>query len=177
MLKQRKSNRLRNYDYSQGGYYFITICTQDRIEWFGKIQNGVIELNENGAIAVKQWIWLGEQYPYVVLDSYAVMPNHFHGIMGINAGNGRGRSLQKIKSLSELVGAFKTTSSKLIHRIGVGGFLWQKSFYDHIIRDELSLNRIRKYIMNNPKQWDTDIENTNNRGDNAGAYYNNIIKA
>ena len=160
MLKQRKPNRLRNYDYSQGGYYFVTICTQGRIEFFGTIQDGVIVLNENGVIAEKQWMWLGKQYSYVVLDSYTVMPNHFHGIIGINAGNGRDRSLQGIKSLSELVGAFKTTSSKLIRISGDRHFRWQKSFYDHIIRDESSLNRIREYIINNPKQWNTDVENT-----------------
>jgi len=171
ILKQRKQNRLKNYDYSQSGYYFVTICTQNREEWFGRIENGVMGLNGNGQIVENQWVWLAKQYPYVVLDSYVVMPNHFHGVIGINVGHGRDRSLQKIKSLSELVGAFKTTSSKLIHNSGIVGFHWQKSFYDHVIRDELSLDRIREYVINNPKQWDKDIENNLNARNDAGGYY------
>jgi REP element-mobilizing transposase RayT len=149
---------LQGHDYSREGYYFLTICTQDRREWFGNIENGEMVLNEYGVIVGQQWEWLEKQYGYVQLDQFVVMPNHVHGVLSI-IGNGRDRSLQKIKSVSELVGAFKTTSSKLIHHAGLLEFRWQKSFYDQIIRDDWSLNRIREYILNNPLTWADDVEN------------------
>jgi putative transposase len=157
-LPNRKLNRLQGYDYSQSGYYFVTICTKNRINWFGAIEHDKVILNASGYIVRRQWEWLAEQYPYVHLDAYAVMPDHIHGIIQIvqgGVGNGRDRSVQcdhslRIKSLSELIGAFKTTSSKSIHETQETGFAWQKSFHDHIIRNERSLNQIREYIVNNP---------------------------
>ena len=98
-------------------------------------------------------------------------------IDGCVVGNGRGRSLQKIKPLPELIGAFKTTSSKLIHSAGALKFHWQKSFYDHVIRSAKSLESIQQYIANNPMKWDMDIENIRNCGMDNITYYNNIIKA
>ena len=154
--RNRKRNRLQYYDYSQNGYYFVTVCTWQKINHFGKIKNGFMSLNKFGLIVQKQWIWLSIQYPYVDLDDFIVMPNHIHGIIIINdnsVGNGRDRSLRKIKSISELIGAFKTTSSKIIHNAGLYTYRWQKSFHDHIIRDEADLYRIRQYIRNNPAQW------------------------
>ena len=91
-----------------------------------------------------------------------------HGIWVIGVGNGRDRSLQgasippKVKSLSSLIGAFKTTSSKMIHHMGLNEFKWQKSFHDHIIRNNRSLEKIRGYIMHNPLAWENDKENPNN---------------
>ena len=190
-LKERKLNRLAGFDYSNGGYYFVTICTKNRINCFGNIVNEQMMLNAYGQIVEQQWTWLQKQYKYVSLDEYIIMPNHMHGIVVIDrsvgngrdhsggnsrdhstensdhsVGNSRDHSLgnsrdcslrrEKIKSLSELIGAFKTTSSKLIHRIGLNRFEWQKSFYDHIIRNEISLFNIRKYIKNNPIKWESD---------------------
>jgi len=156
-VKERRSNRLKGYDYSREACYFVTICVHNRIECLGEIKDGTMVLNQYGEIVRKQWIWLSEQYPYVHLDDFVVMPNHFHGILSIinvgnggDVGNGRDRSLQnKIKSLSSLMGAFKTTSSKLIRKAGLSEFCWQKSFHDHIVRNEQDLNRIRKYIIRN----------------------------
>ena len=96
------------------------------------------------------------------------MPNHFHGVIvinnGLRVGAGRDLPLQvgigKIKPLHELVGAFKTTSSKLIHQSGFGEFQWQRNYYEHVIRNESSLHRIREYIQNNPLQWELDVENS-----------------
>ncbi len=154
---------------SQNGFYFVTICTKDRIEYFGEIEDEKMILNDFGEIVKQQWTWLGERYSYVGIDEYVVMPNHVHGILIIDSeevGNGRDRSLQdnptqKVKSLPELIGAFKTTSSKLIHESGLSIFKWQKSFHDHIIRNDKSLDRIRKYIHYNPLKWEYDQENKN----------------
>ena len=158
-MPERKLIRLENYDYSQPGYYFVTVCTKDHADWFGLINNGQMNLNEFGGIVERQWLWLGKQYPYINLDTYVIMPNHFHGILVI-VGNGRDRSLQnKIKPVPELLGVFKTTSSKLIHLAGGNGFLWQKSYYDHVIRGDKELNLIREYIIFNPAQWEKDEDN------------------
>ena len=117
-------------------------------------------LNIYGEIAEKQWYWLSEQYQYVVLHAFVVMPNHIHGIIEINRAHvrtGRDLSLQpKIKSLSELMGAYKTTVSKQIHLTGFMEFLWQRSFHEHIIRDEKAFETISDYIINNPINWQQD---------------------
>jgi len=119
-------------------------------------------LNEWGTIAKNQWYWLSEQYPYVILHAFVVMPNHIHGIIEINrehvVGTGRDPSLRqpKIKSLSELIGAYKTTVSKQIHLSGFMEFQWQRSFYENIIRDEKSFKTISDYILNNPNNWEQD---------------------
>ena len=182
MIKERKPNRLKGYDYSSDNLYFITSCVQNRICCFGKIvvvtgrdPSQQMILNEWGAIAENQWYWLSEQYPYVLLHAFIVMPNHIHGIIEINrnnVGTGRDPSLQqpKIKSLSELIGAYKTTVSKQIHllertdgsqcrdgsRPVPTTFAWQRSFYEHIIRDEKSFETISDYILNNPINWEQD---------------------
>lgn len=169
MMKHRKPNRLKQYDYSRDGFYFVTICTHNKISHFGEIFKDQLQLNQSGEIIKQQWLWLAKQNPYVEHDEYVIMPNHIHGIVIINrsaaVGNSRDCSLQqteiKIKSLSELMGAFKSTSSKLIHRAGSHEFKWQKSFYDHIIRNDNALFRIRRYIQHNPLQWEYDQENIN----------------
>ena len=164
-LHNRKPNRLKGYDYSQQGYYFVTICTKNMIEYFGKIQNNNMIINKYGLIVRKQWKWLEQHYEYVHLDEFVIMPNHMHGILEIkpNVGTNRDLSLQskqnnknqkiKIKSLSELIGAFKTTSSKKIHLAGLIEFKWQRSFYERIVRNYESLERISLYIRNNPLMW------------------------
>ena len=188
-MKKRKPNRLQGYDYSTDNLYFVTSCAHNRICCFGDIVrtghvmvgtgrdpslpptfNQQMILNEYGTIAKKQWHWLGEQYPYVVLHEFVVMPNNIHGIIEINRSNvgpgrnvgtgrvmvGTGRDVPKIKSLSELMGAYKTTVSKQIHLIGFPEFKWQRSFYEHIIRDDKSFETISDYIMNNPIKWEQD---------------------
>lgn len=167
-LHNRKPNRLKGYDYSQQGYYFVTICTKNMIEYFGTIHNNNMIINKYGLIVRRQWKWLEKHFKYVHLDEFVIMPNHMHGILEIktNAGTNRDLSLRqkinddnqkiKIKSLSELIGAFKTTSSKQIHLEGLTEFKWQRSFYEHIVRNYKSLGRIRLYIRNNPAMWIQD---------------------
>ncbi len=159
MIRERKLLRLKGYNYSRSGAYFITICTQNGECFFGNIDNDKMVLNECGKIVEQQWCWLFDQYDYLKMGEYCIMPNHFHGIIWICpviVGNGRDRSLHKIKPISELIGAFKTTSSKLIHLNVTQSFKWQKSFYDVIIRDDESYNRIVEYIKNNPRNWEQD---------------------
>jgi REP element-mobilizing transposase RayT len=159
-LPNRKLNRLKEYDYSNGGYYFITICTADRDHYLGRIDKEIMIKNDFGNIVEKQWLWLHQNYQYVELDYYVVMPNHFHGIIIIDPS--LITSDIKIKSLSELIGAFKTTSSKIIHSTGLEVFCWQKSFYDRIIRNEKELLKIRQYIHNNPLKWEIEKNNPSN---------------
>jgi putative transposase len=113
-------------------------------------------LNDYGKIAGQQWRWLGEQYPYIVLHEFVVMPNHIHGIIEINRSLITSSDSIRIKSLSELMGAYKTTVSKQIHLAGFIEFKWQRSFYEHIIRDEESFETISDYILNNPVNWEQD---------------------
>ena len=168
-MLNRKANRYKNYDYSSNGYYFVTICTKGRLEYFGKVIDENMILNKYGAIVQQRWLWLQDHFDYVRCGEYVVMPNHFHGILIIDADfnvvnvvrTSRDLSLpqRKIKSLSELIGAFKTTSSKLIHQSGFKEFRWQRSFHDHIIRDAKSLNNISQYIIDNPENWKNDENN------------------
>jgi REP element-mobilizing transposase RayT len=113
-------------------------------------------LNEYGLIAEKQWHWLSEHYPYVILHEFMVMPNHIHGIIEINRSRIKSSGPIKIKSLSELMGAYKTTVSKQIHLTGFIEFQWQRSFHEHIIRDEKTLETISDYIFKNPLNWEQD---------------------
>ena len=165
-MRERKLLRLTGYDYTTPGAYFITTCVHSRKNEFGMIENGKMKLNEYGQIVSQQWKWLFNQYDYLRIGEFCVMPNHFHGLIWITTppvGNGRDRSLpgygdrslrdDKIKPIPELIGAFKTTSSKLIHNIGNKNFKWKKSFYDVIIRDDASYHRISEYIINNPANW------------------------
>ena len=170
----RRSIRLPFYDYSQEGWYFVTMCALGHKCLFGKFENGNIELYRFGRVVNRCWKWLAEQYDYVNLDEYVVMPNHMHGIIIIrrsgsciyDSGEGGSRTAptedtRKCKPLSRLVGAFKTVSTKQINiiRNTPGRKLWQRNYYEHVIRDEDELNHIRQYIAENPTNWRTDEEN------------------
>jgi putative transposase len=159
MLPNRKLNRKLGFDYSADSLYFVTICVQDRVLCLGEINQGIMQPNTFGQIAEKQWYWLAEQYAYVVLHAFVVMPNHIHGILEINRQLALvpGQQPAKIKSLSELIGAYKTTTSKQIRLAGLPEFAWQRSFHDHIIRNEHSYNKIADYIADNPARWHEDL--------------------
>ena len=165
---KRKSNRLKEYDYSQSGAYFVTICTKDSDDLFGEIQNGTMIENEKGAIVHCCWEDLPRHYTNVALDVFVVMPNHVHGIIMIlnnddavvgarHASPLRG----KRNNLGNIVGSFKspTTAQNNRQRKTHGTTIWQRGYYDHIIRSEKSLNRIREYIDTNPQRWQYDKEN------------------
>ena len=144
----RRSIRLKGYDYSQHGAYFVTLCTSEKELFF---QNSDIK-----QIAEGRWMWLREQYDYVEIDEWVVMPNHLHAIVIIGRGSSR---TAPTKPLGRLIGVFKTTSAKLIHQVGYPHFAWQRNYYEHIIRNEKELTRIREYIRMNPLKWQFDREN------------------
>jgi putative transposase len=167
IFKNRKLNRLKDFDYSLSNAYFVTICTKNKITCLGNIVRDIFIPNQYGKIVVEQWIFLEEKYQYVILDEYSLMPDHFHGIICIDSSviktlrTGHDLSLpgkSKIKPLSELIGVFKTTSSKAIHLSGMKEFSWQRSFYDRIIQNKQELHNIRKYIYYNPSKWAQEKE-------------------
>ena len=161
----RRSIRLKGYDYSRAGAYFVTMCIYRRECLLGEVVNGEMVLNEYGRVVCEYWEWIPKQYPHVDLDEWTVMPNHMHGIIVMVDGNGRGGSrtapTTKRKSLGRLVGAFKTVSTKCINQLRQipDGPFWQRNYHEHIIRDERSLNNIRRYIRANPRMWINDVEN------------------
>ncbi len=165
----RKLNRLKGYDYSQDGYYFMTTCIKDRIEYFGEIKDGIMFLNEYGKIVKQCWLDLIKHYWNCRLDEFIIMPNHVHGIVEIN-NNCEGTDLKSVRtlinkkySLSTIIQGFKVFSSRKINKQNpVIIFRWQRSFYDHIIRNEKSLYQIREYIQNNPLRWELDRNNPEN---------------
>jgi REP element-mobilizing transposase RayT len=152
----RHSTRLRDYDYSQGGAYFVTIVTHDRACVFGQIAEGEMQLSLAGQMTAQCWLELPERFPSVELDEYVVMPNHVHGIIRITDGNA--------VDLGEIVRTFKAVTSRNVRLSGLSTFGWQRNYHDHIVRNEDDLNSIREYIVYNPARWAEDEENTNVHG-------------
>jgi REP element-mobilizing transposase RayT len=147
---QRKTIRLPGYDYASAGHYFVTIVTANRELLFKD--------ERYRGIGDNAWRWLAEHRAYVEIDEYVVMPNHLHGIVILRT-NARGDRTPK--SLSRLIGAFKTVSTKQLNELRgtPGEVLWQRSFHERIIRNERELNAIRQYIIDNPAKWDDDKNN------------------
>jgi len=160
----RRSIRLKDYDYASPGAYFVTVCTHDRECLFGEIVDSKIVFNDLGRLVVKSWIWLAERYPYVELDEFIIMPNHLHGILVVSdhcRGDSRTAPTSKRKPLGRIIGAFKTVSTKRVNilRRTPGAPLWQRGFYEHVIRDTDNINLIHEYIITNPARWALDREN------------------
>src|SRR5699024_4260299 len=151
------------------------ICTQDRICFFGTIQNGKMKHNNSGQIANDIWIQIPKQFPYAELGEFVVMPNHIHGILIINKSPVQTRLIaSQRKSSSKNQGGITGNKNPMIHdnisriirwykgrctyeiRKSKPAFGWQPRFYDHIIRNEISFQRISQYILNNPKKWHED---------------------
>lgn len=169
MSQKRKNIRLKKYDYSQPGCYFITICTQHHLCLFGSIKNNEITLNDAGEMINKWWEELTKKYQHIQLHHSLIMPNHFHGIIQII--NPRVAIPPNITDNDPVVGAdlpqmiqwFKTmTTNEYMRNVKQNGWvrfagkLWQRNYYEHIIRNEKSYNDISEYIMNNPVNWEKD---------------------
>lgn len=171
-----ESARIKDFDYSSNYWYFITINTKNFISYFGQIVNNKVILNETGNIVKEQWLKISQIRKGVELDSYIVMPNHLHGIIIINESKElksvethRDASLQNpicVNSLSNIISGFKSSVTKIVHLNGLKRFRWQERFYDHIIRNEIDLERIRKYISLNPLKWEIEKNKPEN-------FYNN----
>lgn len=180
----RRSIRLKGWNYASPGRYFVTICTRNRECLFGEISNGDMSLNDAGNNVEKCWQEIPKHFPHVALDEFIIMPNHVHGIIAITrfvgAYNHTPRRLNRpIKegaiSLPPLPGNLLPQSpSKTIgsvvrgFKIGVGEWfrknmdmsaIWQRNYYEHIIRCEAELNNTRQYIQDNPSAWPQDEEN------------------
>ncbi len=165
----RKVLRLREYDYSQPGAYFITICTQNRMELFGSIEQGEMQLNERGRVVQECWQNLVNHYDEIELDAFVIMPDHVHGIIIIKTvavgaihelprqAKTRTRVERRRMLLPKIIGRFKMNSAKQINTMmnRSGHPLWQRNYYEHIIRNERALNNIRRYIISNPMLWET----------------------
>ena len=178
-LQRRRSIRLQGYDYRKAGAYFITTVTQGRTCLFGDVVDGEMVLNDVGRLVQAAWDELPHHYPHVELDAFVIMPNHVHGIIRIVGAGLKPASTglkpatpfvraglkpaptDKRASLSEILRAFKTFSARRIneHRCKSGQPVWQRNYYEHVVRSESALGRIREYIMNNPQHWSLDREN------------------
>ena len=175
----RRSIRLKGYDYAADGCYFVTICVRGGGCVLGKVVDGEVVLSEYGRVAEESWLWLEEQYRFVTLDAYVIMPNHMHGIVvygdldGADGGGGaddgdyasnwggsRAAATEgnRRKTLGRLVGAYKTVTTKQINvfREAQGAPFWQRNFWEHIVRNERALLAIRDYIRTNPARWEAD---------------------
>lgn len=167
-MHDRRSIRLKGYDYTQSGIYYVTICVRDRECVLGEITNGKMLLNDYGRIVDEEWHKSEEIREIVELDCYQIMPNHLHGIIKINKGNVRALGpialtprLEK-NSLGSIIGQFKSVATKRIRKTGLDHFKWQRNYYERIIRNYDEINRIRKYIFENPLKWEMDEHNINN---------------
>ena len=165
-IHHRRSIRLAGYDYAQPGAYFVTLCVQDRLCLLGEIAHKAMTFSDWGRIAAQSWTWLRDQYPYVSLDVWVVMPNHLHGIIVLldDAVGARHDAPLRRKPLGQLVGAFKTTCTKKINQLQgtPSAKFWQRNYYEHIVRDERDMARIRQYIIDNPRRWEEDRDNPAN---------------
>ena len=176
----RRSIRLTGYDYKQSGAYFVTIVTRNRLCLFGDISDGEMVLSDTGRIAKASWVGLSSRFPTVSLDSFVVMPNHIHGIITVGAqfiapdsaqfiapasvphnhiGIAQEGAMNRAPTLGEIIRTYKAASTRMIRQTANLKFAWQRNYYEHVVRNEESLNRIRQYILENPARWAIDREN------------------
>ncbi len=168
-IHHRKSIRLQKYDYSQSGLYFITICVKNKECLFGTISDGIMKLNDAGNIANNCWVQIPEHFPNAKLHAHVIMPNHVHGIIELvdvqNVGVQNFEPLrkwqnkfQKIipRSIGSIIRGYKIGVTKWFRANTEIHIVWQRNFYEHIIRNEQSYNNISHYIINNPQQWNDD---------------------
>ena len=186
------SARLQSWDYAASGWYFVTLCTRERKCFFGDVVNEKVQLSTAGEIVSEEWQKTEQIRSHVALDHWVLMPNHLHGILiikpvetlrhsptvetprwGVSSAlppsvtqqssqNVRPKFRLRAHSLGAIIGQFKSICTKRIREAGLRDFSWQSRFYDHIIRNDKSLNDIREYIANNPLKWELDKNNPEN---------------
>ncbi|MGB8648165.1 MAG: transposase [Anaerolineae bacterium] len=189
-IHHRRSIRLKGYDYSQAGVYYVTIIAQDRSCLFGEIVDAEMRRNDAGKMLQTEWDALCGRFPNIELDEFVIMPNHIHGIIVITDQSRRGVPVRPegishkdvppgewppatdathAPTLANIVGAWKSiTTDEYIHRVRDANWtpfpkkLWQRNYWEHIVRNDQDLNRIREYIANNPANWASDENNPTN---------------
>lgn len=175
-IQHRRSIRLKKYDYRSKGVYFVTICAQEKRCLFGEIVDDKMTLSEAGRVMENAWNELPRRFNHIELDTHVIMPNHIHGIIPIvgaplvGARNRAGTrpAPTPAPSLGDIVGAFKSiTTNEYINGVKQHGWppfpgkLWQRNYYEHIVRNDDELNAVREYIVGNPLKWAMDRENPN----------------
>ena len=167
-LPVRRSTRLRGFDYREAGAYFVTVCTSGRACMLGQIVDDRPILSDIGRAVSKSWLALPAHFFDVSLGDFVVMPNHVHGILVLRVAGAKHASPLHLPprgtspgSLAAIIQSFKSAATRGVNQQqGVSSRkLWQRGFYDHIIRDDAELNRIRRYIEENPLRWALDEEN------------------
>ena len=180
-LRQRKSVRLKEYDYSQPGRYFITICTKNRVMLFSEIMNGSMFLTEYGKIAGNELLKTAEKRPYVFFDNYVIMPNHVHILISLHHDNGSTDTARRVptgegfgkptkESIPTIIRSFKSATTNAIRKyVGTRRavsdntpdiyVIWQSRYHEHIIRSEKAYQEIYEYIATNPIRWEFDRHN------------------
>jgi len=163
---RRKDIRIPEFDYSQPGAFFVTIVTKDRKTLFGQVNNGKMVLNNVGKLAEEVWLALPTHFPNVELGEWVIMPNHIHGIISINVEATHASPLPRISkgpapgSIGAIIGSFKSAVTKRVHQNSknTNNNLWQRNYYEHIIRNERDYQAIYDYIIANPLNWEKDEE-------------------
>ena len=170
-VHRRRSIRLDGFDYSSAGAYFISVVAQGRLCLFGSVDGGKMRLNGAGEMVRRVWEAMPDRFPHVVMDAFVVMPNHVHGVIFIGRaeamiGAGLGEIGGGVPALGDAVRAFKSLTTVEYGR-GVRGMgwerfekrLWQRNYYERVIRNESELRAVRAYVVNNPRNWELDREN------------------
>jgi len=166
----RRSIRLPAYDYAQDGAYFLTVVTHQRQCLFGEIVDGEVLVSAYGEAVAQEWLRSTQMRHEIQLDAFVVMPNHIHGIaiIGGQTVGAHGRAPlhraplhRSPRSIGSFVAGFKSAVTRRINEMrGTRGLpVWQRNYYEHIIRDEEQLNRVRQYVIDNPLRWEDDVEN------------------
>jgi putative transposase len=158
-----ESVRLREWDYTNAAWYYVTINTKNHLPYFGEVVDSIMILNVIGKILQEEWLNTEIIRKGIELDYYQIMPNHLHGIIIFNGivNTKRFTSSPTLKpnSLGSIIGQFKSVCTKRIHDSGCKQYAWQTRYYEHIIRNERELYKIRKYILENPRRWEIEKEN------------------
>ena len=154
VLPARKTLRLRDYDYTKPGAYFVAICCAGRHCLLGKICDDDVVPSEAGHLVLEHWLRIAERFSSVQLDAFVLMPNHVHGILFLKEAG----AMNRAPTLGEVIRSFKAMTTRAANGLLSSPF-WQRGYHERIVRDNDELSRIREYIGNNPRQWSLDEEN------------------
>lgn len=174
--RSRRTIRLKGYDYSLPGKYFITICTLNRECSLGEIRNRKMIVSPVGEIVRREWLYTSIVREEIELDTFVIMPNHLHGIISIRSRRDDPAGLPRniidhnrafqgntpaliSNTIGAIVGQFKSKATKKIRESACPGFFWQRNYYEHIIQNESELPKLKKYILANPENWSEDQDN------------------